>query len=82
MMTTTTLPSATSEIDVTGMEPPEPMLAILEALEALPERGALLVRLDREPHPLFRVLDQNDYRRHGGWQEDHSYRLLIWRDAA
>ena len=82
MMSASTFPSATREIDVTGMEPPEPMLAILEALEAMPEGGALLVRLDREPHPLFRVLDQNDYRRSGGWQEDRSYQLLIWRDAA
>jgi uncharacterized protein (DUF2249 family) len=81
-MSVTTLPAATSEIDVTGMEPPEPMLAILEALEALPDGGALLVKLDREPHPLFRVLEQNDYRRSGGWREDHSYQLLIWRDAA
>lgn len=81
-MSATTLPSATRTIDVTGMEPPEPMLAILEALDALPEHGALLVRLDREPHPLFRVLEQNGYRRSGVWQEDRSYQLLIWADAA
>ncbi len=78
-MTVTTFPSATRELDVTGMEPPEPMLAILEALEQMPDHGALLVRLDREPHPLFRVLEQNQYCRSGGWQEDRSYELLIWR---
>jgi TusA-related sulfurtransferase len=81
IMTVTTSPVPTREIDVTGMEPPEPMLAILEALEAMPEHGVLQVRLDREPHPLFRVLDQNDYRRSGSWQDDSSYQLLIWRGS-
>lgn len=81
-MPVTTFPSATREIDVIGLEPPEPMLAILGALEEMPDYGVLLVRLDGEPHPLYRVLDQNDYRRSGGWQEDRSYQLLIWRDTA
>ncbi|MRV71809.1 DUF2249 domain-containing protein [Duganella sp. FT92W] len=81
-MHTNTFPSATREIDVTGLEPPEPMMFILEALDEMPPQGALLVKLDREPHPLFRVLEQNNFRRSGGWQEDRTYQLLIWRDAA
>ena len=81
-MTDTTFPAATRQLDVTGLEPPEPMMAILEALDTMPPHAALLVRLDREPHPLFRVLEQNNYCRSGGWQEDRTYELLIWRGAA
>lgn len=41
------------EVDVRGLEPPEPLLRILYALDALPTGHTLRARTDREPRPLL-----------------------------
>ncbi|MDI3339521.1 MAG: DUF2249 domain-containing protein [Sphaerobacter sp.] len=55
-------PSATVTIDVSGLVPPEPMIRILEALEALPPGGTLLVHHVRRPMHLYPRLDALGYR--------------------
>lgn len=66
-------------LDVGGLEAPEPMVRILEALETLPERGSLRVLIDREPHPLYRVLERYEFL-HRTWPTgDGRYELLIWQ---
>lgn len=48
-------------LDVGGLEPPEPMVRILEALDTLAPRQSLRVLIDREPHPLYRVLQRHGH---------------------
>ena len=66
-------------LDVGGLEAPEPMVRILEALETLPERGSLRVMIDREPHPLYRVLERYEFLHRTCPTGDGRYELLIWQ---
>jgi uncharacterized protein (DUF2249 family) len=49
-------------IDARGLEPPRPFELVMEALCDLAPGESLRLLLEREPHPLFRVLDRNGYR--------------------
>ncbi|HUH93078.1 MAG TPA: DUF2249 domain-containing protein [Casimicrobiaceae bacterium] len=51
----------TVELDVRGLEPPEPLERVLAALEALPARDSLLLKIDCRPVPLYRILDRDGY---------------------
>lgn len=61
------------EFDVRGLEPPEPLIRILNALEALPAGATLRARTDREPCHLFGEAVQRGFRYtshehpEGGW---------------
>lgn len=55
-------PTATLTIDVSELVPPEPMIRILEALEALPAGATLLVHHVRRPIHLYPRLDELGYR--------------------
>jgi uncharacterized protein (DUF2249 family) len=48
-------------IDARGMEPPGPFEAVMEALCALKPGQRVLLILEREPLPLYRVLERNGY---------------------
>ena len=52
---------ATIELDVRGLEPPEPLERILTLLDALGADDCLRVKIDRRPVPLFRILERNGY---------------------
>jgi uncharacterized protein (DUF2249 family) len=49
------------ELDVRGLEPPEPMVRVLAALDTLPSHGSLLLKIDCRPTPLYRILERNGY---------------------
>ena len=49
------------ELDARDMEPPEPFVKTMEALEGLPAGERLRLLLRREPHPLYRALDLNGF---------------------
>jgi uncharacterized protein (DUF2249 family) len=49
------------ELDVRGLEPPEPMVRVLAALDTLPPHGSLLLKIDCRPTPLYRILERNGY---------------------
>jgi len=51
-------------IDVRNLEPPEPMLAILEAIDGGEIDTALIAHLDREPIFLYPELDER------GWSHE------------
>jgi uncharacterized protein (DUF2249 family) len=61
------------EVDARGLEPPEPLIRILGALENLTSGGTLRARTDREPCHLFEEAAQRGYRHEcraqpdGGW---------------
>lgn len=67
-------------LDVCGLEPPEPLERILDALADLAIGARLRVLIDREPHPLYGILRNNgyDYSFSAG---HHPYELLIWRKS-
>ena len=46
-------------IDARNLEPPEPFERVMEALCDLEPDDEILLILDREPHPLYRVLERN-----------------------
>ena len=49
-------------IDARELEPPEPFERVMEALSVMEPRGKILLILNREPFPLYRVLERNGYR--------------------
>ena len=51
----------TIELDVRGLEPPEPLVRVLSSLEALPPGASLLLKIDCRPLPLYRILDRDGY---------------------
>ncbi|GAB2840292.1 hypothetical protein GCM10027277_04040 [Pseudoduganella ginsengisoli] len=72
--------SPTAHVDVTGLPAPEPLLSILEALDLMPDGGAIHVRMDSSDlPPLARILQEFKYGRDGNWLPDGSYGLRIWR---
>ena len=67
------------EIDARALEPPEPFVRVMEALDLLDrgEVGSLRVLLYREPFPLYKALDQNGYRRESRMAEDGTWVVRI-----
>ncbi len=69
-----------SRIDVRGLEPPEPMEHVLDALLVLPAGDHLQVLLDREPRPLYRILDTNGYKYSTSQHAGAHVEILIWHN--
>lgn len=67
------------EIDARGLEPPEPLIRILSALEALPAGGTLRARTDREPCHLFGEARQRGFRHESNAQPDGSWLTVLTR---
>ena len=65
-------------LNVCGMEPPEPMEKVLDALSVLPRGNRLCMLIDREPRPLYRILDNNSYGHFTTMRLDHLVEVLIW----
>jgi len=53
-------------VDARYLEPPQPFVETLEMLATLQPGEEMLLLLFREPHPLYRVLQQNGHR----WQTE------------
>lgn len=64
-------------IDARYLEPPEPFVLTMEALDALPDGESLQLLLFREPHPLYRVLEQHGFSRQTVERADGSFEILI-----
>lgn len=68
-------------IDNRGLEPPEPMVRILEALAELDGGAVLESHLDREPLLLYPHLDSRGYNYRTSIEDDGSVLIRIWREA-
>ena len=68
-------------LDVRGLEPPEPMERVLEALDRLPDSDQLCMLIEREPRPLYRILAHNGYGHNTTILPDYLYEVRIWRRA-
>ncbi|MCL2829338.1 MAG: DUF2249 domain-containing protein [Betaproteobacteria bacterium] len=68
-------------LDARGLEPPEPFVRTMEALDDLPDGEQLLLLLYREPYPLYKALANNGYRHKTSYGEDGTVEILIWKAA-
>lgn len=69
------------QLDVCGLEPPEPMERVLDALSVLGQTQRLCMLIDREPRPLYRILDNNGYAHQTTSRPDYLYEILIWHKS-
>ena len=54
-------PQADRIVDGRDLEPPEPFVLTMEALDAIQPGQSVLLRLRREPLPLYRALELNGF---------------------
>lgn len=64
-------------LDVRGMSPPEPLEHCLEALADLTAGQRLHMLIDREPFPLYNILDRDGFQHSCAFQETH-FLVTIW----
>lgn len=67
------------EVDARGLEPPEPLIRILDALESLPAGAMLRARTDREPCHLFGEAEQRGFKHESHEQPDGSWITVLAR---
>jgi uncharacterized protein (DUF2249 family) len=68
-------------LDTRGWEPPEPLVRVLEALDALPRGNKIVVLLDLEPRPLFRILKMQRFDYRSVPLPAGHFEVSIWRAA-
>lgn len=66
-------------LDVRDLEPCEPMIKILEAVEELSEKDRILALHRQEPHPLFSILKKRGVRFSCEKKSDDLFEILIWK---
>jgi len=71
---------AVHTIDNRGLQPPEPMVRILEAIAALAPEDELHALMDREPLLLYAELERRGFAWEFG-EASGSPRVRIWRAA-
>ncbi len=64
-------------IDNRGLQPPEPMMRTLKALEELEKGTKLIIINDRRPMFLYEELDERGYKHQTSEQEDGSFQIEI-----
>jgi len=67
------------EVDARGLEPPQPLVKILEALAALPAGARLTARTDRRPMHLYDQLAERGFIGESEEQKDGSFVTHIRR---
>ncbi|MCC6235303.1 MAG: DUF2249 domain-containing protein [Verrucomicrobiales bacterium] len=65
------------KVDARGLEPPQPLVLILEALGRLPSGGELHARTDRRPLHLYPLLEQRGFRSETTEAPDHGFITVI-----
>ncbi|MEK7706770.1 MAG: DUF2249 domain-containing protein [Verrucomicrobiota bacterium] len=74
-----TAPAELVDVDARGLEPPQPMVIILEALTALPAAAELRARTDRRPVHLHPLLETRGFTGESQEQSDGSFITHIRR---
>lgn len=72
-------PSSYIEVDARGLEPPQPMVKILEALTNLPAKTGIRARTDRRPMHLYAHLEERGFVGETTEQTDGSFLTHIRR---
>lgn len=66
-------------LDNRGLEPPQPMMRTLAALETLGEGEILTIINDRRPMFLYEQLEELGYKQRTEQQNDGSFKIEIYR---
>lgn len=66
-------------LDVSRLDPPEPMVAILAKIQELGPKDILEVTHHREPFPLYAHLEEAGFAHEIEKLGENRYRLKIWR---
>lgn len=66
-------PTDVIDLDARGLEPPQPMVTILEALASLPPGATLRARTDRRPMHLYAQLESRGFAGESAEQADGSF---------
>ena len=74
-----TAPVEIVDLDARGLEPPQPMIKILEALATFPIGAALRARTDRKPMHLYAQLEERGFTAESEEQNDGSHITHIRR---
>jgi tRNA 2-thiouridine synthesizing protein A len=69
-------------IDARNLEPPEPFERVMEALCEIEPGGKVLLILNREPVPLYGVLERNGYSWNTTRFDDGRFEILIREKGA
>lgn len=69
-------------IDGRDMEPPEPFVQTMDALDTLELGQKLLLVLAREPFPLYRALELNGVSWTSGRNGGGDFEILMWREGS
>ena len=72
-------PAAVEEVDARGLEPPQPLVKILESLATLPADRDLRARTDRRPMHLYAQLEMRGFTGRTEEQSDGSFITHIRR---
>ncbi|MBI2306405.1 MAG: DUF2249 domain-containing protein [Rhodocyclales bacterium] len=75
-------PKSDRVIDARGLEPPEPFVLTMDALDRLPKGEKLLLLLYREPYPLYKALANNGFAHEAEQLVDGTVEILIWHADA
>jgi uncharacterized protein (DUF2249 family) len=67
------------EVDARGLEPPQPLINILETLAQLPVGGQLTARTDRRPMHLYAQLEERGFTAESQEQPDGSFLTHVRR---
>jgi len=73
------VPGEIVELDTRGMEPPQPLVTILETIPALPANAELQARTDRRPMHLYPELEARGFSSQTEEQPDGSFITHIRR---
>lgn len=74
-----TEPAEILDVDARGLEPPQPMVKILEVLAAFSDNAVLRARTDRRPVHLYPILESRGFTGESEEQTDGSFITLIRR---
>jgi uncharacterized protein (DUF2249 family) len=76
------VPEASSTLDVRGLEPPLPMLRVLERLDGIPPGRTLTVLHERRPMFLYPQLEERGFRHETDEPEPGLVRIVIRREPS
>lgn len=65
------------EIDARYLEPPEPFVLAMEAIDTLAPGDELRLLLFREPFPLYKVLAEHGFEHRTDLKPDGTFEILI-----
>lgn len=71
--------STERELDVSMLEPPEPLQKIIDTIETLTPGEYLKVLHHREPYPLYPILEKEGFSYNSRMGSVTPFEIFIWR---